>query len=316
MTESSLSEEELKQLYSGLRADVRAAARNAGGDKGLAAFDRANDYAQKVIERRKELGKIIGSKGEVNDEKVFADLAKLAKEKTGNAELLKKARKSMDPASWNDVTAGVISDLGRTKEGLFSPDRFITSYSELSSVGKDALFGPAGNPLRNSLEDIYTVAQRYKDVGKSRNFSNTAYGLMAFAGLGDLALEGTEGLERQAAIGATTVPLAMLLSRPRAAQAIAAALKNKTPATLANLRNVLTMELREHFGTPTPTVSQDREERASGGKIKKRDYPAKKLTLLERAAKRAQEAIALETKPIMQQPDALVAKALEIAKGD
>ena len=34
------------------------------------------------------------------------------------------------------------------------------------------------------------------------------------------------------------------------------------------------------------------------------------------AAKRAQDAIALETKPIMNQPDALVAKALEIAKGD
>lgn len=76
------------------------------------------------------------------------------------------------------------------------------------------------------------------------------------------------------------------------------------------------MELREHFGEPPQQVAEDREQRASGGKIGKKDYPAKKLTLLERAAKRAQDAIALETKPIMNQPDALVAKALEIARGD
>jgi hypothetical protein len=61
-------------------------------------------------------------------------------------------------------------------------------------------------------------------------------------------------------------------------------------------------------------MSEDREERASGGKVGKRDYPAKRLTRLERAAKRAHEEIALETKPIMSQPDHLVARALEIAK--
>jgi hypothetical protein len=314
MTESSLSEEELKQLYGGLREDVREAAKNAGGAKGLAAFERANNYAQKVIERRKQIGKIIGVKGDVNDEKVFSKIASLAGEKSANAQLLKTARKAMDPESWNDVTAGVITKLGRTPEG-FSPDKYITAYAELTPVGKDALFGPAGNPLRNSLEDIYTVAQRYKEVGKNRNFSNTAYGILAAVGLGDIALEGVgEGVKHEAEIGAASIPLAMLLSRPRAAQAIAAALKNKTPATLANLRNVVTMELREHLG-PTPAVmSEDREERASGGKVGKRDYPAKRLTRLERAAKRAHEEIALETKPIMSQPDHLVARALEIAK--
>lgn len=65
----------------------------------------------------------------------------------------------------------------------------------------------------------------------------------------------------------------------------------------------------------TPMGQLDREERASGGKVNKRDYPAKRLNKLERAALKAQRDIALETKPIMAQPDALVAKALEIAKG-
>jgi hypothetical protein len=35
---------------------------------------------------------------------------------------------------------------------------------------------------------------------------------------------------------------------------------------------------------------------------------------MERAVKRAQEAIALETKPLMDRPDEQIARALEIAK--
>jgi len=57
-----------------------------------------------------------------------------------------------------------------------------------------------------------------------------------------------------------------------------------------------------------------RMRRATGGKIGNRDYPAKRLTRMERAVKRAQAAIALETKPLMQRPDEQIAQALEIAK--
>lgn len=313
MTESNLNQEELDQLYGALRADVKEAAKNAGGAKGLAAFNRANDYAKNVIERRKELAKIIGKNADVSDKEVFSRIATMAGDTRTNTNLLKKARKSMSPSEWEDVTSGVITQLGGGQKG-FSPDTFVTAYSKLTPAGKDTIFGPAGNPLRNAIEDVNTVAQRYKEVGKTRNFSNTAYGLLAAAGLGDIAYEGMSGLEHEAAIGATTVPLALLLSRPRAAQAIAAALKHKNPATLRNLKNVVQMELREHFGAPAVTSAEDREERASGGKVGKRDYPAKRLTRLERSALKAQQQIALETKPIMDQPDALVAKALELAK--
>ena len=58
----------------------------------------------------------------------------------------------------------------------------------------------------------------------------------------------------------------------------------------------------------------DRGPYASGGSVKKRDYPAKRLTRMEKAVKRAQDAIALETKPLMNQPDHVIAQALEIAK--
>jgi hypothetical protein len=57
-----------------------------------------------------------------------------------------------------------------------------------------------------------------------------------------------------------------------------------------------------------------REERASGGKVGNRDYPAKRLTRMEKALKRAQDAMSLETKSLMQIPDAQIAQALQVAK--
>lgn len=69
----------------------------------------------------------------------------------------------------------------------------------------------------------------------------------------------------------------------------------------------------------TPSASavyaqdQDREERASGGRLGNRDYPAKRLTRVERAAKRAMDAIALDTKPLLDQPDQVIADALKLA---
>ena len=55
----------------------------------------------------------------------------------------------------------------------------------------------------------------------------------------------------------------------------------------------------------------ERTQRASGGKIPKRDYPAKRLTL---AAKRAHKEIADEFRPLMDMPDEHIAEALHRAR--
>jgi hypothetical protein len=65
---------------------------------------------------------------------------------------------------------------------------------------------------------------------------------------------------------------------------------------------------------PIAAADDEREAHAAGGKVGKRDYPAKRLTRMERAVKRAQDAIAMETRPLMDRPDEQIARALEIAK--
>jgi hypothetical protein len=75
-----------------------------------------------------------------------------------------------------------------------------------------------------------------------------------------------------------------------------------------SLRYLMAGKLSQNAAEP------HRPQRASGGKLEKRDYPAKRLTRMERALKRAQDALAEETKPIMNLPDSTVAQALHIAK--
>ena len=60
--------------------------------------------------------------------------------------------------------------------------------------------------------------------------------------------------------------------------------------------------------------AEERTQRASGGKISKRDYPAKRLNKLERAARRAFNEISQETKPLMDMPDEHIVTALDQVK--
>ena len=328
ITQSDLNQNELEALYNGMRADVRNSALNAGGESGLAAFDRANDYAKAIIDTRERLGKIIGVKGDVGDEAVFGRLSNLAQSgNSANVKLLQTAKNSMSPQSWNDVSSGIINNLGKTPTG-FSPDVLIKNLGKMPDESKDAVFGPVGTSVRDAIEDISTVAQRYAEVGKTKNFSNTALALGAMSlppALLGLITGGPSGaLETEAKAAVATVPLAIILAQPRLAPLAVRYLMNPSKETISNLRNSVVSFARQRLSTPSlvdhgpiPVMAEDheqREQRASGGAVGKRDYPAKRLTRMERAVKRAQDAISLETKPLMEQPDHLIAHALEISK--
>lgn len=54
----------------------------------------------------------------------------------------------------------------------------------------------------------------------------------------------------------------------------------------------------------------EREERKAGGRV----YPAKRLTLLEKAARKAHGELANGSKPLMNMPDEHIAHQLNMAK--
>lgn len=116
---------------------------------------------------------------------------------------------------------------------------------------------------------------------------------------------------REWALGRNTDALARLLTDPRAADDFRRLVL--TEPTPRNIRSaILGMTNLANRARPYIQAAANRPERASGGRIGKGDYPAKRLTL---AAKQAFREIANETKPIMDMPDEHVADALHKAKG-
>jgi hypothetical protein len=305
---TGVEQPQLKQLYGALSEDLKSAAQNAGGTKGAAAFEKANRLNAQVQDRREQLYKLVGAKGDVPPERIFDKLHTMGMDKGGaNINLLTEARRSMNAESWQDVTSGIINNMGRDAEGRFSPDRFVTAYGKLSDRGRDILFGPAGNPVRQSMDDINLVSSRYVDAAKKRNVSKTAPVLLGGAALMGLAT-GTTGVGETAASILGTMPLAMLLASPRSARAVSNYVKNPRSKIAYN---ALLNAARVEAGSPEP---EERPARAGGGRIDKRDYPAKKLTLMQKAAKKAFNDLALESRPLMEMPDEAIVKALDMAK--
>jgi len=155
-----------------------------------------------------------------------------------------------------------------------------------------------------------------RQLGRFSPFHHTLakYGLLGIgAGLGHGVGLGT------AALGVGSHYLEDYLTK-QAAQRAQRVVAGGGSRAAADVVNPMESAMARYYAAPaaaapTEMLEEDRMERASGGKIEKRDYPAKRLTRMERAVKRAQEAIALETKPLMQKPDEQIAQALEIAKG-
>lgn len=174
------SNDELKALYGSLSDDLKTAAKVAGGDKGLAAFEEANTFAAKTIAEQKVLDKIIGPQ---SDEGLFSSIQAMAGSNSrANIESLMRVRKAVSPETWNEISSSVISKMGRAPDGNFTPDRFITAYGKLSPTGKRMLFRSTGKEqLANSLEDIATVSRRFKQLNQFANPSGTAQNLIGGA---------------------------------------------------------------------------------------------------------------------------------------
>ena len=174
-----MSGTELKRIYGALTEDLRLAAKTAGGDEGLAAFDKANRIHSMIEGRREALAKIVGKRGDASPAQIFDSLLAAAKTNTPRAETarLLLARKAMGPQAWDGFVGGVIGRLWET------PDKFLTAYGNLSDRGKSILFDSTGrSELRRSLDDMAAVATRLRDwQRKFGNPSGTAQNVSVFA---------------------------------------------------------------------------------------------------------------------------------------
>jgi hypothetical protein len=180
----NISQSELKQIYNGLSADLKASVRNAGGERAASLFERANRYYDLVSDRRENLARILNAK---SDEGLFSKIVSSAgSTSSADSKLLVQARKAVSPEDWNEIGSAVIGRLGRDAEGNFTPDRFATAWGKLSEQGKSLLFS---KEHRAALNDIATISSRFKQLNQFANPSGTGQTVAGVAGLGGVFVD-------------------------------------------------------------------------------------------------------------------------------
>jgi len=341
-----VKQRQLKQLYGGLSEDLKKAALKEGGMEGYQAFRKAENEFKLANAKRGLLRKITGVGENVSDEVVLNNLVNTVAKDRGDLRRLSLVKETLKPNDWNQVVSNMVHKLGYQDDNLgkgFSPAKFLTAYSKMAPKARDIMFGAPGSGYRQNIDDIALMSKSAVKAGQGVNTSKTAHvneTLKMFDRLGTLGKVGLGlGAAGAAAEGAHQAKegewgslatelgggylLASLLASPRGSFVVKEWMQKATPtAGQALLDEVARISGRVPQALASAARTQaisnmtenERENRASGGKVDKRDYPAKRLTRMERALKRAQNALANETKPIMSMPDDQVAQALEIAK--
>jgi hypothetical protein len=337
--QAGINKNELRGIEKALIQDTEAAAANSA-EKGFsaaqakAAHNQAEKLAGEVLERKGQLANIIGSKSR-SDEGIISKLYNMSLNGSGaDFTALDAARRSMKPAEWQNVRGEIIHMMGKMGAGdkPFSPANFLTQFNKMPQHTRDVVFGPKGSPYRQHIDDIATMAQSIGETGAYVNTSKTAHVTHALDMLKKIAIpsaaviggyeQAKEG-EYGALAGELTMGglLAAALSSPRGAYSLSNYLKHATPASAKSFVDEVSKiagraPKATRYGLQAKMADNmgKREERASGGKVGNRDYPAKRLTRMEKALKRAQDAMSLETKSLMQIPDAQIAQALQVAK--
>ncbi len=220
----------LKQVYGGLSRDLDSIFRR---NNLLPEWQNANAVARQYSEEREALTRVIGLDGSAPAERVVDRLLTMAGTKSGaDMQQLMLAKQRASPQVWNELASAAVRRLGQGNASQmgspgmtagFSPDKFLTSWNKLSENGKATLFGPGVSTLRNSLDNIATLSDRFRDIRKFQNPSGTAQVTGATTLLAQLA----GALAGHPVAAATAVAqvsgagiLSYLLSRPATAQAV------------------------------------------------------------------------------------------------
>jgi hypothetical protein len=167
---------QLKQVYSGLTADMNNGASSVSADAAQ-AVKKANAAYAVSKEQQKILNTVINKAG--GPEKVFVSLMSSTKE---GATTLKEVLSAIDQPSRNVLAASALQRMGRATAGAqdvagqaFSPDTFLTNWNRVSPEARTALFGSLPGGYAENVTKFAENVSRLKEYLKVLpNTSNTA----------------------------------------------------------------------------------------------------------------------------------------------
>lgn len=204
---------ELRELYFALSDDMGEAATRYGGEKGTAAFNRANRYWSNFAERNKKYLDPL-----LNAESRPAQIINkaLAGAKDGHINI-RNIKTGIPDDIWDTFAGYKIREMGLAKSGgqnvdgdAFSVNTFLTNWNNINRRAKDALFGTRADPRRRALDRLARVSASLKDSQSVINTSNTAlhnrlFSIITFGGPSALTALGTESIPAGIATGAGAV---------------------------------------------------------------------------------------------------------------
>lgn len=186
--------EYLIRLYSALTKDLSQIANDKGGEKAQKAIKVADAYTANRMQFDviPVINKIVKMD---TDKKAFDFLVSGTKE---SGEQLNRLLRNLPEEERKYVRASMLNRLGYRKPGSidddstdemldnFSPNSFLTNFSNLSKESKDALFGKKGSQYRKDLDTVIDLMKNFQSADQYTNFSRTGdavANILAFAPL-------------------------------------------------------------------------------------------------------------------------------------
>ena len=178
---------QLKLIYGALSEDLKAGAKQLGGQKALNAFTRANKFYQSGLKRIESYLEPISKVAD--PDRIASLLLNSAKEGSTRINAIKK---SLTTDQYRVFLSSVIEKMGRIRpgqaiagalddvvegSGKFSSETFLTNWNKLSKEAKDVLFSGKGwsKEMIKDLDQLVSVSDIIRQSGKTfANPSGTA----------------------------------------------------------------------------------------------------------------------------------------------
>ena len=178
---------QLKLIYGALSEDLKAGAKQLGGQKALNAFTRANKFYQSGLKRIEDYLEPITKVAD--PDRIASLLLNSAKE---GATRINAIKKSLTTDQYRVFLSSVIEKMGRIRpgqalagalddvvegSGKFSSETFLTNWNKLTKEAKDVLFSGKGwsKEMIKDLDQLVSVSDIIRQSGKTfANPSGTA----------------------------------------------------------------------------------------------------------------------------------------------
>lgn len=279
ISETGISDKQLRGLYKGLTDDMRGMVSEHGGARGLQLWERANNFARLASERRETLGKVLGTTR--SDEGILSTIERMAgSTSSADAKTLSVAKKSIPADEWNEIASTVASRLGKVKtdQGThFDPNKFVKDYDKMSERGKSLLFGDQQR-LRKALDSISDLSKFTEPVSHPGPLAHlvVAGTVLNHAGGG----EGVLGRLGHIVAGVASMKvLGNMLSKPATAESVAKWMQGYKLAILKPTKGNVSLFQRASESLANDAAKEDRE-RIGQGAAWTADLAKKLITLI------------------------------------